>query len=217
MEGGAKSCLFHWKATKITLQSLLSKDPSFNEVYYFDARNRSGQNNSLFGQKDQKSISWKLWKAKECSINIVLFYPARKPHQLLILNTILPNTIVVLVGKDWGGGGGVKNLCSKRGTCWRVEGFLEKGVCNKRFTLHVSARKELLRYMLWPTCTLVVLTHYWKSCLLWWACPFAVLRFACIPCLHLQKCSSRKETAEKRVFHTPVMCEHHESSYRKYE
>ena len=60
MEGGAKSCLFHWKATKITLQSLLSKDPSFNEVYYFDARNRSGQNNSLFGQKDQKSISWKL-------------------------------------------------------------------------------------------------------------------------------------------------------------
>lgn len=62
MWGGAKSCLFHWKAT--TLQSLLSKDPSFNEVYYFDARNRSGKNNSLFGQKDQKSIAGNFEKPK---------------------------------------------------------------------------------------------------------------------------------------------------------
>ena len=46
------------------------------------------------------------------------------------------------------GGGGVENVCSKRGTCWRVEGFLEIGVCNKGFTLHVSAREELSRYML---------------------------------------------------------------------
>lgn len=53
----------------------------------------------------------------------MLFYPARKSHQLLILNTILPNTIVVLVGKDWGGGGGGLKICAPKGVLvggWKV-------------------------------------------------------------------------------------------------